>query len=87
MNVLTVNLTGEKMLSVEEARQQMLETIPVLLTEKREILQCTGYVLAEALHATENIPPFDNSAMDGFAVRSIDVKGASKEKSCCAFSC
>jgi molybdopterin molybdotransferase len=67
------------MLSVEEARHQMLDTIPVLPAEKREILDCTGYVLAEALHATENIPPFDNSAMDGFAVRSIDVKGASKE--------
>ncbi len=67
------------MLSVEEARQQMLESIPVLPTEKRGILDCTGYVLAEALHATENIPPFDNSAMDGFAVRSTDVKDASKE--------
>ena len=37
------------MLSVEEARQQMLNTIPVLPTEKREILSCTDYVLAEAL--------------------------------------
>lgn len=67
------------MLSVEEARQQMLESIPVLPTEKRGILDCAGYVLAEALHAAENIPPFDNSAMDGFAVRSADVKDASKE--------
>ncbi len=67
------------MLSVEVARQQMLDTIPVLPTEKRGILNCAGYVLAEALHATENIPPFDNSAMDGFAVRSADVKDASKE--------
>ena len=67
------------MLSVEEARQQMLETIPVLPTEKRDILQCNNYVLAEKLIATENIPPFDNSAMDGFAVRSEDVKNASDE--------
>ena len=67
------------MLSVEVARQQMLENIPILPTEKREILNCAGYVLAEALHATENIPPFDNSAMDGFAVRSADVMGASKD--------
>ena len=66
------------MLSVEEARQQMLNTIPVLPTEKREILNCTGYVLAEALHAEENIPPFDNSAMDGFAVRAADVQNASE---------
>jgi molybdopterin molybdotransferase len=68
------------MLSVEEARQQMLNTIPVLPTEKREILSCAGYVLAEALHAEENIPPFDNSAMDGYAVRAADVQNASEAK-------
>ena len=68
------------MLSVQEARQQMLNTIPVLPTEKREILSCTSYVLAEALHAEENIPPFDNSAMDGYAVRAADVQNASEAK-------
>ena len=68
------------MLSVDEARQRMLDTIPVLPSEKREIFECTGYVLAEALHAAENIPPFDNSAMDGFAVRAADVEGATEEK-------
>ena len=52
----------------------MLNTIPVLPTEKRDILSCAGYVLAEALHAEENIPPFDNSAMDGYAVRAADVQ-------------
>ena len=66
------------MLSVQEARQQMLNTIPVLPTEKRDILNCAGYVLAEALHAEENIPPFDNSAMDGYAVRAADVQNASE---------
>ena len=68
------------MLSVEEARQQMLNTIPVLPTEKREILNCAGYVLAEVLHAEENIPPFDNSAMDGFAVHAANVQNASEAK-------
>lgn len=67
------------MLTVEEARQQMLETIPVLPTEKRGILGCVNYVLAEELKSTENIPPFDNSAMDGYAVRASDVKDVSKE--------
>ena len=67
------------MLSVEEARQRMLDTIPILPPEKREILECTGYVLAEALHAEENIPPFNNSAMDGYAVRAADVKNASEK--------
>jgi molybdopterin molybdotransferase len=68
------------MLSVEEARQRMLDTIPVLPSEKRTILDCNGYVLAEMLNAKENIPPFDNSAMDGFAVRAADVKNATQEK-------
>ena len=67
------------MLSVDEARQRMLDTIPILPSEKQEILACTGYVLAEALHAKENIPPFDNSAMDGYAVRAADVKNASEK--------
>ena len=67
------------MLSVEEARQQMLRTIPVLPTEKRGILEAIDYVLAEELTAAENIPPFDNSAMDGYAVRAADVKNASAE--------
>ena len=67
-----------KMLTVQEARQRMLATIPVLPTEKRDIFNCHGYVLAEALHASEDIPPFDNSAMDGFAVRAADVKDASE---------
>ena len=68
------------MLSVEEARQRMLDTIPILSTEKREILSCANYVLAEALHAEENIPPFDNSAMDGYAVRAADVQNASEDE-------
>ena len=67
------------MLSVDEARQRMLDTIPILPSEKRGILACTDYVLAEELHATENIPPFDNSAMDGYAVRAADVKNATEK--------
>ncbi len=68
------------MLSVEVARQQMLNTIPVLPSERRDILNCPGYVLAEGLSAAENIPPFDNSAMDGYAVRAADVQNASEDE-------
>ena len=67
------------MLSVDEARQRMLDTIPVLPPETRGILACAGHVLAEVLPATENIPPFDNSAMDGYAVRAADVQDASEK--------
>ena len=51
-------------------------------SERRDILNCTGYVLAEGLSAAENIPPFDNSAMDGYAVRAADVQNASEDESC-----
>ena len=67
------------MLTVEEARKRMLDTISVLAPEKRGILDCLGHVLAEDIFAEEHIPPFDNSAMDGFAVIAEDVRGASEE--------
>ena len=67
------------MLTVEEARKRILDTISVLPPEKRGILDCLGHVLAEDIHAVEHIPPFDNSAMDGFAVIAEDVQGASEE--------
>jgi molybdopterin molybdotransferase len=40
---------------------------------------CAGRVLAEDVPAAVSLPPFDNSAMDGYAVRSVDVDGASRE--------
>ena len=67
------------MLTVEEARKRMLDTVSVSATEKRGILDCLGHVLAEDICAEEHIPPFDNSAMDGFAVIAEDVRGASEE--------
>ena len=66
------------MLTVEEARQRMLDTINVLPTETLGILDSLGNILAENVYAGENIPPFDNSAMDGFAVVAKDVRDASK---------
>ena len=65
-------------LTVEEARKRMLDTISVLPPEKRGILDCLGGVLAEDIYAAEHIPPFDNSAMDGFAVIAEDVQDASE---------
>ncbi len=67
------------MLSVEEARKRMLDTITVLSTETCSISDSLGYVLAEDVYASENIPPFHNSAMDGFAVIAEDISNASKD--------
>jgi molybdopterin molybdotransferase len=61
------------MLSVAEARQRMLDTVPTLGAEQRRISDSLGHILAEDIYATEDIPPFDNSAMDGFAVIAEDV--------------
>lgn len=67
------------MILVEEALHHILEKIPRLGRERLGILQARGRVLAEEIIAPRNIPPWDNSAMDGYAVRSQDVEGASKE--------
>ena len=66
------------MLTVEEARQRMLDTITALPPEKRGILDSLGTILAEDVYASEHIPPFHNSAMDGFAVVAEDVSNASE---------
>ncbi len=42
--------------------------------------RCHGLVLAEDVLAGVSLPPFDNSAMDGYAVRAVDVAGASRQQ-------
>ena len=69
---------GESMLSVEEALERILSFIHVLDTEEKPLLSALGQVLAEDAVSKHNIPPLDNSAMDGYAVRAADVRGASK---------
>jgi molybdopterin molybdotransferase len=64
------------MLSVEEAIQKILEEVSVLETESTPILDTLGQVLAEDIVSAINVPPLDNSGMDGYAVRAEDTKGA-----------
>ncbi|HID62359.1 MAG TPA: molybdopterin molybdotransferase MoeA, partial [Anaerolineae bacterium] len=47
--------------------------------EEVEILEALDRVLAEDVYSDMDIPPFDNSAMDGYAVRAVDTVGASRE--------
>ncbi len=63
-------------LSVDEARARILERVGPLPAEERELLQALGSVLAEEVRAPNDVPPFANSAMDGFAVRAADVAHA-----------
>lgn len=60
------------MLSFEEARQTILDHIAPLGIERVSLLEAGGRVIAEDLLAPWGMPIWDNSAMDGFAVRQAD---------------
>jgi molybdopterin molybdotransferase len=63
------------LLSVDEALEVMLAGArPVAGVEEVPTLEATGRVLARAQVSTMDVPPMDNSAMDGYAVRVADVK-------------
>jgi len=66
------------MISVEEALEKVLSYVEVLEPERKPILDCLGQVLAEDVYSTIDIPPLDNSAMDGYALRAKDIRGASE---------
>lgn len=65
------------MITVEEAQAEILRHVQPLEIERVPILESLGRVLGEKIRSDTDIPPFDNSAMDGYAVRSVDVAGAS----------
>ena len=61
------------MISVIEARDSILNQIRPVGHERIDIISAQGRVLASDVHATRNQPPWDNSAMDGYAVRASDT--------------
>lgn len=65
-------------LSVEQARELVLGLFTALSAEDVPILDSLGRVLAEDTVSDIDVAPFDNSAMDGFAVRWADLEGASE---------
>ncbi len=65
------------MLDYEEALARLLAGAdPVRVTEEVATQSAAGRVLAQALHSTLDVPPLDNSSMDGYAVRCADVPAA-----------
>ena len=62
------------MISVEEALERILSKITVLDSEGKFILDSLGQVLAEDIYSKIDIPPLDNSAMDGYAVKYRSIK-------------
>jgi molybdopterin molybdotransferase len=67
------------MLSVEEALEKIINEVDILDVETAPILETLGQVLAEDIRSGINVPPLDNSAMDGYAVRAADTRGAGEE--------
>ncbi len=67
------------MLSVEEARERILARFQPLAVEEVPLAEALGRVLAEDAIAREASPPFANSAMDGYALRSVDTRGAAPD--------
>jgi len=67
------------MISVEQALEKILAYVDILEEEESPILDCLGQVLAEDIYSSIDVPPLDNTAMDGYAVQSRDTRGASKD--------
>jgi molybdopterin molybdotransferase len=63
------------LLSLEEAQRRILDRVVRLPVERVEIADAAGRILAEPAVAQVDLPPFDASAMDGFALRSEDTPG------------
>src|ERR671923_484327 len=61
----------------DQARAAVLERLRPLPARQVPLAEALGCVLAEDVTAAEDLPPFANSAMDGFAVRAADLAGAS----------
>lgn len=68
------------MMSVEEARATILARFTPLGSELVSLLAASGRVLAQEVVAREDLPPFANSAMDGYAVRAGATDGAAADR-------
>jgi len=64
------------LLSVDQARERILSHFQPVTTETLPLAGCSNRVLAQDIAATSDLPPFNNSSMDGFAVRAGDVLDA-----------
>ena len=68
----------KRRISVAEAQSIILETAPRLGSELVSLREAQGRVLAEPIASGRTLPPADNSAMDGYALRAADLEGARK---------
>ena len=64
------------MISLDAARRTVVQGCSPLGPVRWPLASCDGCVTAETVHATDAVPPFANSSMDGFAVRAADLAAA-----------
>ena len=69
-----------RLLSVEDARDQILAEVKPLPAVELPLLSARNLVLVEEITADCDVPPFRNSAMDGYAVLAEETLGATQEK-------
>ncbi len=70
---MTQQLSSSPMLSWHEARTRITETMKRLSGEHIALQDAVGRVLIKPIHARRGSPAFDNSAMDGYALRCTDI--------------
>jgi len=68
------------MLELEEARQRILSAVSPLGSESVSLTAAAGRVLATQVASPLDLPPFDNSAVDGYAVQSADLATAARDQ-------
>jgi molybdopterin molybdotransferase len=67
------------LVTIDEARDSILAEVAALPGESVPIERALGRVSAEEVRATNPVPPFDNSAMDGYAMRAADAASATQK--------
>ncbi|MGH3869703.1 MAG: molybdopterin molybdotransferase MoeA [Pseudonocardiaceae bacterium] len=72
-------VTTQKPRSVDEHVRVMAALLATTDVIRLPLVECAGLALAEPITATVPLPPFDNSGMDGYAVRSVDIAGATAD--------
>lgn len=70
------------MITWKKALDLILKNTPVLKEEKTDITKATGRILAEDIRSDINMPPFDKSAVDGYALKAEDIKNIPAQLKC-----
>lgn len=73
-------MSSTELRSVDDHAKVVAALLCPTKIEQRPLTDCAGLALGADLHAPISLPPFDNSSMDGYTVRSVDLAGASRER-------